>query len=120
MYPNSRIRFRVACLRDFGKSYRMELDVAMAPDGAIYYGLCNGCDFSCENSNCYACITRVNQWSPLLNDLRQRQQVPRYFLHPEERLFLAQFRAHDRLHALMQLIVPDPRNSVHNALHGAS
>lgn len=31
MYPNSRIRFRVACPRDFGKSYQMELDVAMAP-----------------------------------------------------------------------------------------
>ncbi len=80
MYPNSRIRFRVACLRDFGKSYRMELDVAMAPDGAIYYGLCNGCDFSCENSNCYACIARVNQWSA---DHQRQQFFPCPFAYPE-------------------------------------
>ena len=80
MYPNSRIRFRVACLRDFGKSYRMELDVAMAPDGAIYYGLCNGCDCSCEKSNCYACRARVNQWSA---DHQRQQFFPVPFAFPE-------------------------------------
>lgn len=63
MYPNSRIRFRVACPRDFGKSYRMELDVAVAPDDAIY-----------------SCIARVNQWSA---DHQRQQFFPCPFAYPE-------------------------------------